>query len=232
MEAQRDAEVLRFLGRFRFVTDALLAERCGVSRQQMNRRLRRLAAAGLVERTPSPIEPRLNMLSRAGARAVDLPLRRAARTVAQREHELALVWLVIQLERAGGALVRTERECRTLESAGVSRYSVPVSRPGREDERRWPDVVLEAEGRRSALELELSPKGATRLQAIADAYAAASYFDEVVFLAADASIARRLARVAVASHPGLPAVAKLRVVPSPLLSGDDQKTIAAAIAHP
>ena len=192
IEAERDAEVLRFLGRFRFVTDALLAERFGVSRQQMNHRLRRLAAAGLVERTEPPIEPRLNMLSRVGARAVDLPARRAARTDAQRDHELGLVSLIIQIERASRARVRTERECRALEAAAVGRYSVTVASPGSPKERRWPDIVVESDGRRSALELELSGKGTTRLQAIIDAYAAAESFDEVVFLATRESIAQRL----------------------------------------
>jgi DNA-binding Lrp family transcriptional regulator len=231
-EAQRDGDVLRFIGRFRFVTDALLAERFGVSRQQMNLRLRRLDAAGLVERTKAPTEPRLTMLTRNGARAVDLPPRRAARTDAQRDHELALVWLVIQLERAGGALVRTERECRTLEAADAGRYSVTVTRPGRPEERRWPDVVLDGNGRRSALELELSAKGTTRLQAIVDAYAAAPWFDEILFLAASVSIAKRLARaVAEAPRPlalyaGSVTDAKLRVVPWPALSADEQRAVA------
>jgi hypothetical protein len=144
--------------------------------------------------------------------------------------------LVIQLEHPDGALVRTERECRTLEATEAGRYSVPVLRPGREEERRWPDVVLEANGRRSALELELSAKGTTRLQAIVDAYAAAPWFDEVVFLAAEASIAKRLARC-VARAPQRPALRgttiartpTLRVVPWPELRADDQRARVASI---
>ena len=235
-EAQRDAEVLRWVGRFRFVTDELLAEWFGVSRQQTNLRVRRLADAGLVERTGPPMQPRLTMLTRRGARAVDLPVRRAPRTDQQREHELALVWLVTQLERAGNVLVRTERECRTREAEGVARYSVPVVRPDRPEERRWPDVVLDGDSRRSALELELSAKGTSRLQAIVDAYAATSSYAEVIFLAADVSIARRLARCVQAAVP--PSVSPLltrstptlRVVPWPGLSAEEQRSIGAAIA--
>ena len=236
-EARRDADVMRFIGRFRFVTDELLAQRFGVQRQQINARIRRLEAAGLVARSADRMQPRVTMLTRNGARAVDLPPRRAARTDAQRDHELALVWLVIQLERAGGACVRTERECRTLEAKDAGRYSVTVTRPGRPEERRWPDIVLEGDRRRSALELELSAKGTTRLQAIVAAYAAVPWFDEVVFLAASASIAKRLAR-AVAEAPR-PLVlhaersaprAKLRVVPWPALAADEQRAIAAIAA--
>ena len=228
--------MLRWVGRFRFVTDELLAEQFGVSRQQMNLRVRRLADAGLVERTGPPMQPRLTMLTRRGARAVDLPVRRAPRTDQQREHELALVWLVIQLERAGDVLVRTERECRTLEAKEDGDYSVLVWRSDRPDERRWPDVVLDGDSRRSALELELSPKGTSRLQSIVDAYAKSSSYAEVIFLAADASIARRLARCvqAAASPVGSPlftrSTSTLRVVPWPGLSTEEQRSIAAAIA--
>lgn len=232
-EARRDADVLRFIGRFRFVTDGLLAQRFGVHRQQINARIRKLEAAGLVVRSDDRMQPRITMLTRYGARAVELPSRRAARSEAQREHELALVWLVIQLERAGGARVRTERECRTLEAEDAGRYSVTVSRPGRPEERRWPDIVLDGDRRRSALELELSAKGTTRLQAIVDAYAAAPWFDEVVFLAASVSIAKRLAR-AVANAPQPLACrtrfTALRVVPWPVIAADDQRAIAAAVA--
>ncbi len=97
--------------------------------------------------------------------------------------------------------------------------------------------MLETDGRRSALELELSAKGTTRLQAIVDAYAAAPWFDEVVFLAASASIAKRLAG-AIANAPQplalhAPARApqtKVRVVGWPALGGNDQHAFAAAIS--
>ncbi|HEV2999991.1 MAG TPA: hypothetical protein VGW75_04550 [Solirubrobacteraceae bacterium] len=151
--------------------------------------VRRLAAAELLQRSDGPAQPRLAMLTRNGARAVGLPLRRAPRADVQREHELALVWLVIQLERAGDVPVRTERECRALESK-ERRYRVTVTQRGRPAERRWPDLVLDGDARRSALELELSAKGTTRLESVVDAYACSSTFDEVLLLAADVLIAR------------------------------------------
>ncbi|HEX8121201.1 MAG TPA: helix-turn-helix domain-containing protein [Solirubrobacteraceae bacterium] len=233
VEAQRDADVLRFVGRFRFVTDELLAERFGVSRQQMNLRVRRLAAAGLLQRSDPRTQPALTTLTRKGARAVDLPLRREPRTHAQRDHELALVSLVIQLERAGGARVRTERECRTREAAEASRYSVPVARTAGREEQRWPDIVLEIASWRTALELELSSKGTTRLKSIIEAYAAAALFDEVVFMAGSVVIAQRLGRLAAAAgrSPDANPSAAMRVVPSPLLAAGEQQAIAAALVR-
>jgi DNA-binding Lrp family transcriptional regulator len=218
-EAQRDADILRFIGRFRFVTDELIAQKFEVSRQQTNLRLRRLTQAGYLQRTDARTQPRLTMLTRKGARAVGLPVRRPPRTDAQREHELALVWLVIELERAGTVQVRTERECRTLEAAGAGEYSVPVLQPDRPQERRWPDLVLEGEGRRSAIELELSAKGATRLQAIVDAYAVSNY-DEIVFLTGDRSIARVVEAAGTATNRVAAAGSawpNLRVAPRPKL---------------
>jgi hypothetical protein len=237
VEAERDAEVLRFIGRFRFVTDELLGGKFGVSRQQMNLRLRRLAAAGLVQRTASPAQPALTMLTPHGARAVGLPARRAARTDAQRDHELALVWLVIQLERAGNVDVRTERECRELEAAEVARYSVPVAQTGRQADLRWPDIVLVSGSRRTALEVELSAKGRKRLQAIIDGYATADAFDEVMFLAIDACVARRLAEcVADAVRPPRrwaqsEASPTLRVAPWPALHAAEQHAVAEAVSR-
>lgn len=220
------------------MTDELLAGRFGVQRQQMNARVRRLAAEGLLQRSPAPTQPCVAMLTRKGARAVALPPRRAARTDAQRDHELALVWLVIELESAGGALVRTERECRTLEGMGAGRYSVAVIRPGRADERRWPDLVLETDGRRFAIELELTAKGTTRLQAIVDAYAVAPPFDQVVFLAAEATIAKRLVACVRNARQSLPlrgpaaaATPTIRVVPSPTVAPQIRRGIEDAVAR-
>jgi hypothetical protein len=48
VEADRDREWLRWIGRFRFVTADLLALRFGVSVQQARNRVRRLARDGLV----------------------------------------------------------------------------------------------------------------------------------------------------------------------------------------
>src|SRR5215210_1424589 len=147
-EAERDREWLRWVGRFRFVTSRLLAARFGVSEQQANVRIRRLAAAGLVSRTAGGVGQAYAVaLTRRGARLVGLPERRAPRTDAQREHELAIVDLVgrleRRLEREAVGRVLTERECRERQGLGIRRYSVAVfGRRSAREEQRWPDVVV------------------------------------------------------------------------------------------
>lgn len=61
---------------------------------------------------------------------------------------------------------------------------------GRGDRRRWPDLVLEQQGRRVAVEIEFAPRGSARLGAIADAYLQSVVFNEVRFLLSDPATAR------------------------------------------
>jgi hypothetical protein len=113
-----------------------------------------------------------------------LPERRAPRTSVQREHELLLARLVAELERAaGGPVVRTEREARSREAAGVARYSADMLEASGTQARRWPDLVLEGDGLRVAVEVELTGKGTARLERIVAGYRDALWFDEVRFLA-------------------------------------------------
>ena len=63
----------------------------------------------------------------------------------------------------------TERECRASERSQTpdhARYSVEVLGENRGDRTRWPDLVLEADGRRVAIEVEFSPKYTPRLAGI------------------------------------------------------------------
>jgi hypothetical protein len=122
--------------------------------------------------------------TRVAARALGLPERRAPRTSVQREHELLLARLVAELERAaGGPVVRTEREARSREAAGVARFSADMLEASGTQARRWPDLVLEGDGLRVAVEVELTGKGTARLERIVAGYRDALWFDEVRFLA-------------------------------------------------
>lgn len=162
-EAQRDVEVLAWVGRFRFVTAQAIGERFGVSWQRANARVRRLERRGLVGCERAHVsQPRAVFLTGRSHELLGWPRRRAPRADVQREHEAAIVALVTRLERDAGPATRvlTERECRQLEpSDRATRYSVDVLRGGQRDRRRWPDVVVElGEGRR-AIEIEFAPKG-------------------------------------------------------------------------
>jgi hypothetical protein len=122
--------------------------------------------------------------------------RRAPRPDTQREHELAIARLVADLERRDtprAFRVLTERECRRLEADGARGYSVELPTAGHP--KRWPDLVLQSQRRKDAIELELAPKTTDRLAAILTGYAHSDYA-RVLLLVESPALARRLARVA------------------------------------
>ena len=199
VEAQRDRQWLQWIGRFRFVTAELLAQRFGVTVQRARARLRRLAAAGLITMHRGHLgESYVAVLTPHGAGALGYPRRqREPRPDLHRAHELAVVGLVCELELAGGpdATVLTERDCRRLRAQGGQRYCVTVidqhGRPGD----RWPDVVVPTPRGPVAFEIELAPKHSARLGSIVRGYLV-SDLTEVRFLLASPSLARRLTTVA------------------------------------
>jgi DNA-binding MarR family transcriptional regulator len=197
-EAIRDREMLAWIARFRFVNAQVLALRFGVSKQQVNARMRRLEAAGLVERKRDDTNASWTIATtRRGARAIGEPERRSPRTTIQREHELELARLTAHIERGTTPpRVLTERESRQLEADTNTRYSADTTEPGRGRAKRWPDLLLETAGTRDVLELERTPKGTARLKAIVEGYSHARWFTSVTFITPDRSIARRLERIA------------------------------------
>ena len=98
---QRDAvdhAALEWIARFRFVTADLLGLYLGVNRQNAQKRARRLADEGLLHRAAArPGEAMTLAVTARGMRKIGLPPRRAPRTDVQRDHELALVWLVLRI---------------------------------------------------------------------------------------------------------------------------------------
>lgn len=197
-EAARDRAFLEWIVRFRFVEADVLAMRFDVSRQQVNARLRRLESAGLVirraERTSAPWTI---AVSRKGMQALGLPAERAAQTTLQRDHELNLAHMVARHERATDPrAMRTERQSRRLERLTKTRYSADTTDPKQGQARRWPGLVLEDDTRRIAIELELTPKGASRIERILAGYRRATWFDEVRFLTPDPAIHQLLDRIA------------------------------------
>ena len=205
-----DRDALRWIARFRFVTADILALHLGVTRQRAGVRVRRLEDEGLVQRRADARQQAWAVAATArGMRSLGLPARRPARTDIQREHELALAWLVTRLEARGDVTVLTERECRQRERVGGIRHSADIVEHGRPRARRWPDLVVErADGFRLALEFERTLKGTTRLAGIVSAYRGADWFDEVRFLCADPAIASAVgAKVAAGSPSHIPGLA-------------------------
>ena len=235
-QARRDVEVLAWVGRFRFVTPQAIAVRFEVSWQQANARVRRLERLGFLGGEREHVsQPRAVFLTGKGHELLGWPRRRAPRAQVQREHEAAIVWLVTELERAEPhAAVLTERECRRLEDADDPRYSVNVG----DRRRRWPDIVIESQRARRAIEIEFSPKGTDRLETIVAAYAFCGYA-ETLFLVKSIALGRRIqalseptVRSPLFGGTGKLEVPRIRVAAWPRLPEDERQRVEAALARP
>jgi hypothetical protein len=165
---ERDLEVLGFIARFGTVPREVMARRSGGGRTVTYERERRLRAAGLIEVVPGPGKgERLLIATRAGRRACGRPELPAARpSPATLRHETRLAALGARLESGGGRIL-SEREIGAAERAAGSRlYSADL---GHGRFHRADLVRLGADGP-EAIELELSAKGAARLDAILRAW--------------------------------------------------------------
>lgn len=110
--------------------------------------------------------------------------------------------------RLAGGRVLTERECRACERSEApdrARYSVEVLGEGRGDRTRWPDLVFQVDGRRTAVEVEFSPKYTPRLAGIIAGYRSSSYA-QVRFYVINSRLGTRIAELVAdaAPLPGFP----------------------------
>jgi len=234
--AARDVELLAWIGRFRFATAGAVADRFEFSRQQANAHVRRLAGLGLVGCERQHVsQARAVYLTGRGHDLLGWPRRRPPRARLQREHEEAIVWLAIRLEReaADHGWVLTERECRQLEARDDGfRFSVPVAGGERGTERRWPDLVVQAGVDLRAYEIEFAPKGTRRLRHIVDAYETSSYA-ETTFMVKSLALGRRIAALTGRHSPDWKLLGwtsrPVRVVAWPGLPAEQHAALAAAL---
>jgi hypothetical protein len=165
----RDLEVLEFIARFGTVPRQAAAEWSGVGRSVHLARERRLRLAGLLEvRHAFADHERLLVATAAGLRACGrAELRLARPSPATVGHEATLAHLGASLEHSGERLL-SEREILALERAEGRRvFSAALGN----DRAHRPDLIRLAPGDGAeAIEVELTTKGAARLDAILRAW--------------------------------------------------------------
>src|SRR3954451_13555577 len=99
IEQERDASLLAWLARFRFVTATILEARFGVSERMCRYRLARLEAGGFVVSHQAHLAaPKLYAVGPPGRTLLVAGQRRAPRWDTQTTHELAIASLVAELE--------------------------------------------------------------------------------------------------------------------------------------
>ncbi len=194
----RDRATLVFAAEHKLVLAAQVGVLLGVSEQSAARRLRALGKARLVlEDRPYAGHPACYQVARAGLRAIGSrlgapkPLDRA-----HYRHDVGVGWLWLAA-RAGvwGELAALVSE-RTMRSQdGVAQHRPVATASGRRGVRlggygpsgrerlHYPDLLLvDRDGRRIAVELELSAKDRPRREKILAGYAADARIDAVLYL--------------------------------------------------
>ena len=199
----QDLELLEFLAEHRLALPDHAAALLGRAVDTARMRLTRLVKMGYVrEERVFHGHPPMHLITRTGLRAVGRTLKPPKLDVREYQHDVGVAWLWIAARRGTFGPVReviAERRMRSQDGArdgdGSSAPLLGVRLGGvgpRGRERvHYPDLLLTtAGGRRIALELELSPKGRTRLEAILAGYAADPRIGGVVYLVEDAAVAR------------------------------------------
>jgi hypothetical protein len=165
--SERDLEVLGFIARYGVVPRQAVSLWADPRRTVTQRRERRLRLAGLVELKPAfAAAGPFAIATRSGLRACGrAELRPARLSWGEVLHQTQCALVGAELER-GGAKVLSEREIMAAERlAGKRPYSADV---GQRYHR--PDLIRLDFERVEAIEVELTPKGATRLDAILRAW--------------------------------------------------------------
>jgi hypothetical protein len=201
-----DRRLLRFMAQHRFAGFEQVRSLLGCSPEAARAAVRRLEASGRL-RSERPYGGRASffLITASGLRAVDSRLRPPALALSAVEHDLGLGWL--WLAAHGGAFgsvesVIPERVMRSRDATagpGGQPFGVRLGGlgPGGRERLHYPDLLLVTpEGRRVALELELSDKGRARREKILGGYAADVRIDAVLYLAGNPRLARSIQRSA------------------------------------
>ncbi len=220
----RDLQMLRFIGRYRYVTYPQIVQRFGIPVASLRRRMPKLQREGLV--TPlrgGPTTYTLWRVTEEGAAIaglmIDPPRKIAWSHVA---HTLGLADLGIQFEEAG-ELVVTEAEIRASDTRAASGRMAKVQAQGHRaisgapvfavgasgrDGLHVPDMVLAREEnprfpgqpQSLAIELELTRKAPARIRQVLLAYRKAPNIGAVVYFTQDHLVRNLIEKCAADTH--------------------------------
>jgi len=195
----REEAFVCFIGRWQGVEARQLADWFGMDQAHVYRRAGLLVAEGMIEHHRLLHgRPGVYLATRAGLDWVNLRLPVARPNLATWEHNVELVWLSMELAREfSSAGVLTEREIRSRDTSTAwtafrnrdplrPQYAVKTSGRLGPGGLHFPDLVVECGGPTDgllAIELELTPKPASRRRQIISAYRDGVHIEQVRYYA-------------------------------------------------
>jgi hypothetical protein len=224
---ENDRRLLAFAAEHRFVlgvhTAALLETSSGAAAS----RLGRLVTAGCLSHDRRLTGPGAYQITRRGLGVIGSTVGRPREIdLGTYDHEVGLAWLHLAAQRGRFGPVQrivSEREMRShdrrvYESVDRLGIRLPGAGPHGGERRHYPDLLLmNASGRRVAIELELTPKGATRRREILGGYGIDARVGAVLYLVETAGMRRAIEGSAAAA--GLSALIHVQPVRFGLDSG-------------
>lgn len=197
---ERDRELLAFAANHRLVLAGHVQVLLGVSAAAAYARLRSLTVAGMLsQRTVFHNQPGCYQITRPGLAIAGSQLPPPRLDYNCYEHDVGVAWL--WLAARDGAFgprqeILSERQIRSHDASpdgDAQPYAVRLGGigAGGQPKLHYPDLLLsDQSGHRLALELELTPKGRTRLEQILAGYGADSRIDDVLYLTDKDAVAR------------------------------------------
>ncbi len=191
----RDLGLIDYVGRFGIVTMDHVMAALGVGRASAYRRTAACVQARLLERLElRRLEPSLIRATRRGLRYANLGLPIAAVSLGSIDHRLrSATTAQLLAEEFGPSSILSERDLILAERA-QGQPVVSARLPGQRSFHR-PDLAVISEGRTIAVELELSPKGPSRLKPIIQAWRKATWVSEIRYYAQPGTTRRGVERV-------------------------------------
>jgi hypothetical protein len=200
-----DLHALGFIAEHRLVLPDHVAVLLDTSLAAATARLRKLATARYLRKESVFGHQPDYRITHRGLAAIgsSLPTPRSDLRVYQHDIGVAWLWLAARagtfgpLEAmVGERRLRSHDGARETESEPLG-VRLGVTGPHGRERLHYPDLLLRtADGRRVALELELTPKSRTRLETILAGYGADPRFDGVVYLVQSHTVARSVERAA------------------------------------
>jgi hypothetical protein len=185
----RDYRWLAFAAEHQLVLESQLERLVGARRGTLKRRLSTLVTSGYL-RSGSVFGDTHYQIGSEGLAAVGSSLKRPRLRLPNYRHDVGVAWL--WLAARGGTFgplrqVLAERSLRSHDGAvdrPLEPYGVRTGEIDRHGNERlhYPDLLLiDRDGRRLALELELTPKGRQRIERILGGYGADPRIDRVLY---------------------------------------------------
>lgn len=198
---ERDRELLSFAAEHRLVLATHVQRLLGTSTGAAYARLRALCSAGFLAHEPPLFQgqPGFFQITRKGLAVIESKLRRPQIDLSCYRHDVGVAWLWLAAHSdVFGPMrdVHSERQLRSRDGTVDGRADPLGIRlggvgPGGRERLHYPDLILDGtDGKRIAVELELSSKARHRLEGILAGYAADARVDVVVYLVDDPAVAR------------------------------------------